>query len=104
MAARVRWRGTTTERGYGWSHVKILKTAIASWKPGDLCAQCGWPMWHRWTTDRAGNRISALHLGHTPDRTGYIGLCHARCNTSEGATRGNQLRGRARQWQTARQW
>lgn len=112
VAARVRWRGTTAERGYGWSHVKIQRGAIAQWKPGDLCTRCGQPMWHRWMLDRYGNvmrdrtgrRVSAIHLAHTPDRSGYEGLQHAHCNTSEGASRGNRQRGIARAWASARQW
>lgn len=36
------------------------------------------------------------HLDHTPDRRGYRGVAHAKCNTSEGARRGNARRGRRR--------
>lgn len=36
------------------------------------------------------------HLDHTPDRRGYRGVAHAKCNTSDGARRGNAMRGRRR--------
>lgn len=34
-----------------------------------------------------------IDLGHTEDRTAYVGLEHRRCNRGEAATRGNQQRG-----------
>ena len=101
-----RWarKGTTTQRGYGAAHVKILKPSIARWRPGDLCAWCHQPMMDRWMANRRGKRVSAIHLGHTADRTGYLGLMHAHCNTSEGASRGNRQRGMVRAWQSSRAW
>jgi hypothetical protein len=42
------------------------------------------------------------HLAHDPtdpSRTTYLGPAHARCNTSEGATRGNRARNKQeRRW------
>lgn len=42
------------------------------------------------------------HLGHNPERTRWTGPEHPRCNTSEGATRGNAMRATAvrhsREW------
>jgi hypothetical protein len=101
-----RWarKGSTTQRGYGWSHVKAQRAYLAAWKPGDPCTRCGQPMWQRWRIDSRGRRVSALHLAHTPDRQAYEGLQHAYCNTSEGATRGNQIRGQAKRWAQSRQW
>lgn len=101
-----RWarKGTTTQRGYGYGHVKILEAALARWRPGDLCAWCGQPMERRWMVNRAGKRVSAIHLGHTADRSGYLGLMHAHCNTSEGASRGNRMRKTVTVWRSSRAW
>ena len=108
MPARKRWRGTTTERDYGARHVRILKAARAAWKPGDLCSRCGQPMWQLWQEYIDGHgkrrRMCLLDLAHTPDRTGYEGLQHRYCNRSEGAIRGNSMRGPAHAWATARRW
>ena len=104
MAARVRWRGTTTQRGYGTIHVHALKAARAAWYPGQPCAQCGRPIWQLWHIDSAGRRISLVDLGHTPDRSGYIGLCHRYCNRAEGASRGNRMRQAAVAMASARRW
>ena len=103
MPARVRWRGTTTQRGYGSAHIKAQQDALRAWRPGDLCTRCGRPMWYRWQWSRQGTRISAIHLAHTPDRAGYEGLQHASCNTSEGASRGNRMRAVVG-WAQARRW
>ncbi len=94
MAARVRWTGTTTQRGYGWGHQAEQKRRLALWRPGDPCARCGRPMWQRWQYVK-GRRVSAIHLGHTPDRSAYTGLEHAHCNLSEAARRGNRMRARS---------
>jgi hypothetical protein len=42
----------------------------------------------------------AWDLDHTPDRRSYRGVAHASCNRSEGARRGNAMRGlrRSRKW------
>lgn len=37
---------------------------------------------------------SAWHLGHTPDGSEWTGPEHPKCNTSDGATRGNRRRRR----------
>lgn len=36
---------------------------------------------------------SRWHVSHTPDGATYLGPSHERCNTSEGAARGNRERG-----------
>lgn len=89
-------RASTTQRGYGWSHQQIQARLIAAWRPGDPCARCGRPMLERWTISKTGKRISAIHLGHTDDRTGYTGLEHMTCNVRDGAQRGARARARGR--------
>jgi hypothetical protein len=98
-----RWQGSTTQRGYGWSHVQERNRRLAAWRPGDPCARCGQPMWHkqRWSN---GRLIAAIHLGHTADRTGYTGLEHDRCNEADGARRANAKQGMTRRWRTSRAW
>src|SRR5262249_8353530 len=74
-------------RGYGYAHQLKRKAALAAFKPGALCPRCGDEMWPD----------QKLHLDHADDdRNVYLGLSHARCNLSAGATRGNRLR--ARPW------
>src|SRR5215472_7037616 len=104
MAARVRWQGSTTQRGYGWDHVKERARQIALWQPGQPCTRCGQPIWHLSVMTVTGHRISTVDLAHTPDRTAYEGLQHRRCNRAEGATRGNLLRNAAKGWASARNW
>lgn len=93
-------KGTTTQRGYGWQHIKAVRAARAAWRPGDLCAICGQPMWTLWTQDQRGRRVCALDLGHTIDRTAYIGLTHRYCNRAEGRSRQN----RTSHWSRTRNW
>ena len=92
-----RWarRGSTAERGYGTDHQAERRRRLATWKPGDLCARCGLPMY---------GPASRIDLGHTADRTAYTGLEHRSCNRAEGARRGNRMRGAVGVWRTARQW
>jgi|SwirhisoilCB1_FD_contig_31_10443577_length_746_multi_5_in_0_out_0_1 hypothetical protein len=109
-----RYQGTTTARGYGSSHQALRARLLAAWKPGQPCARCGQPMWHRWKLDQYGRRVTALHLGHTDDRRGYTGLEHDTCNLRDGQAKTtviNRARGtltprqiaaiRYKQWQAA---
>ncbi len=89
-----RWTGTTTERGYGSRHQRERRRQLARWRPGQPCARCGHPMWNP----------ASIDLGHTPDRTGYAGLEHARCNRADGARRGNKRRGLRRMVTASRRW
>ena len=101
MAARVRWHGTTTQRGYGPAHQAERERRLAVYRPGDLCAHCGRPI--TWWPVATARRY--IDLPHTADRSGYLpGLAHRYCNRRDGAVRGNRARGRVRAWAQARQW
>lgn len=63
---------SSSEAGYGAEHVRRRRQALAAWQDGDPCARCGGPMHHG----------EPVHLDHTDDRTGYLGLSHASCNCS----------------------
>jgi hypothetical protein len=83
-----RWQGTTTERGLGSPHQRIGRQLFAVWKPGDPCARCGQPMWHRWTVTADGRRVSAIDVDDFPGRI-YGGpqvkrLSHRSCNRRAG--------------------
>ena len=76
---------STDARGYGWQHQRLR----AQWRPvveegGVGCARCG----------QLIVPGSPWHLGHTEDRTGYVGPEHQRCNTQAGGRRGNRVRWR----------
>lgn len=80
--ARDKRRGSTTARGYGAPHQAVRRTAIAQLQPGQPCAHCGNPIHPGQAVDQA----------HTPDRSRYIGLAHARCNRQDGAATANRNR------------
>jgi hypothetical protein len=91
-------RRSTTERGYGNDHQKARRAALAAMTDGQPCSRCRRPMY----------RSQPLHLDHTEDRRGYLGLAHARCNMIAGASKGGRRRARrtaspARVW-TSREW
>ena len=101
--ARKRWRGTTTQRGYGADHQALRRQLLAQFTPGQPCARCGQPMWTK----------AHIDLGHTADRSAYTGLEHRRCNRADGARRGNKRRGwrtvtvttvTMQPWQPSRDW
>lgn len=83
-------KSSPASRGYGAAHNRER----AKWKPRveaghATCCLCGEPI-------KPGSK---WHLDHTPDRSGYRGVAHASCNTSDGATRGNRARAH-----TSRRW
>ena len=101
MATMARWRGSTTQRGYGSAHQKLKNW----WRPqvdagmvschATICL-----MPSRWIAPG-----TPWHLGHTADRTGWTGPEHQRCGAADGARRGNQRRAaRPAGMVTSRRW
>lgn len=79
---------STTARGYDAAH----RAERERWRPA---VERGEVDCHAAICLEPERRIAAdatWHLGHTPDRTSWTGPEHERCNTSEGATRGNRER------------
>jgi hypothetical protein len=101
VRARVRWQGTTAQRGYGRGHQLERERRLAIYRPGDICAHGGEPLAY-WPPAIARRY---LDLPHTPDRTGYLpGLSCRRHNRADGARRGNRLRAAETSWRTSRAW
>ena len=108
MAYRARRSSRARESGTNTGpHKTKRKRAMAylAVNPGQPCARCGLPM-YVWMN---------LHLDHTDDRSGYLGLSHAKCNLRDGQRKTMAIiraRGgmtpaqvyaiRMRQWQAAR--
>lgn len=70
-------RANTTARGYGWTHQQHRAAELANYTPGPPCTRCGNPI----LPDQP------VQDDHTDDRTGYLGLAHARCNARAGGQR-----------------
>ena len=101
MAARKRWRGKTAERGYHSRHQAERERRLLAYRPGDVCAHGGEPMW--WWPLTVARRF--LDLPHNEGRTGYLpGLSCRHHNRAEGATRGNRQRGMVTGWRRSRAW
>ena len=101
MPARVRWTGTTTQRGYGAAHQAERERRLKQYKPGNLCAHCDQPMTY-WPLAVARRY---LDLPHNETRTGYLpGLAHRYCNRKDGAVRGNKQRHDISTLRTSRKW
>jgi hypothetical protein len=98
--------GSTTDKGYGWTHQQARRDALRALEDGTRCGHCGQPMY------RAQGRH--LDLDHTDDRTAYRGLAHRGCNRRAGAAkakanaqRGQLLRERertTREVRSSRNW
>jgi hypothetical protein len=85
-------RRTTAERGYGAAH----QAEKERWRPivdagQAYCAEvvC---LEERDGRSRWLEPDTPWHLAHDDGQQGYRGPAHQRCNTSEGATRGNAAR------------
>jgi hypothetical protein len=73
--ARHQARGSATQRGYGTAHRELRKQWAIRISTGAVnCRRCGQRI----------DRDAAWDLGHTDDRTGYLGPEHQRCNRSAG--------------------
>jgi hypothetical protein len=71
-------RAATAGRGYGAAHRKRRAQWAKRVAAGDVnCARCGQPI----------RPDEPWDLDHTPDRTGYLGPSHARCNRATMAHR-----------------
>jgi hypothetical protein len=104
FAAEVGWNDSrdprsTSERGYGSTHIKARASAARHHSPTDLCARCSHPL---------GTMGPHLHYDHNGNRTGYLGFSHGsepcptcglRCNLVAGAQEG-----RARQSKPTLRW
>jgi hypothetical protein len=78
----------TTDRGYGIEH----KRKRAEWAPVVATGQARCHAKRCLHPSRAIDPDEAWDLGHNESRTRWTGPEHARCNRSEGATRGNKQR------------
>lgn len=72
---RPRTRGTTTQRGYGVQHRRLRTWWAPVVASGTVnCWRCGQPI----------PPGTTWHLGHTDDRTAWVGPEHAKCSTADG--------------------
>jgi hypothetical protein len=69
---------------YGRAHKALRRALLARYVPGITpCVRCGQPIT---TLD-----TSRVHLDHSDlDPRVWLGLAHAACNTSAGASKGNR--------------
>ena len=95
---RARATGSTTQRGYGWTHQQTRRHALEDLRrhDGQPCPRCSKPMWH--------THAKQLDLDHTEDRTGYRGLAHATCNRRAGQAKAMRLRAANKPERRSRDW
>jgi hypothetical protein len=72
--------GTTTQRGYGWSHQKARAKALDDLVDGEPCPFCGEAM--AGDMDLDYDHYPPLAMGGTPD--GPRRLAHSSCNRRAG--------------------
>lgn len=80
--------GSATTRGYGQDHKDQRRAWDHKVKRGE--GQCHAVICLMPT--RNIGPYDEWHMGHTPDRSRWTGPEHPKCNTTEGATRGNAMR------------
>lgn len=79
---------STTQRGYGWSHQKARRAALAAFVVGQPCVRCGKPL----TSKRD------VELDHDDnDRSRYLGLAHSYCNRQAGGRKSHGSRAEERE-------
>lgn len=67
---------------YGASHRAMRRHLIANLIDGETrCVRCRRPL----------TKAMKLHLDHTDDRRGYLGLAHAFCNESAAGRKGRRV-------------
>lgn len=76
---------------YGYDHQQERKR----WAPRVARGECSCAEVVCLMESRTIDPRDPWHLAHDPTGTVIVGVSHERCNTSEGAIRGNQLRGMA---------
>jgi 5-methylcytosine-specific restriction endonuclease McrA len=76
MRAKAAARGTTTERGLGWTYQKKRARILA--RDGYVCWLCGQP-----DADSVDHVVPRVHGGDDTDAN--LRAAHLRCNSSRGA-------------------
>lgn len=77
-----RARGTSTQRGYGWTHIQLRAKWAVSVSTGTV--EC-------WRCSKLIQPTDEWHLGHDDnDRTVYRGPEHAHCNLSAAGKASHQ--------------
>lgn len=97
---RRRTQASSGARGYNADH-RALRLA---WKPA---VDAGMVDCHADICLMPQRRIapgSKWCLGHTPDRSGWTGPEHLKCSSSDGARRGNAMRGEKARQRQPRIW
>jgi hypothetical protein len=80
-------KASTVARGYGQEHRRRREALRRLVEMGAaVCSRCGLGITPGTPWD----------LDHTPDRTGYLGPAHRRCNRAAGARVANSRRARRR--------
>lgn len=92
-------KGNTTARGYGSGHQQLRAQVAKRVAQGQGICQAPICL-HPTRRIRPGE---PWQLGHTEDRTAYIGELHPLCNTSEGGKRGAVVTNNGRAT-TVRDW
>lgn len=88
-------KASAAARGYDKHHRAVRAAYQRTHHPANPCTRCHLPL---------GPWGPRLHLDHNNTRTGYLGMAHAHCNSSAGATAANLKRHQARHATPRRAW